>query len=415
MVSSIPIGAPDAPYQGLSWISNPVAEWLILEAMHEPDSEGFVGGLSERLLSHGIPLWRVVVGARALHPQLFGRTIMWERGCHCTTERERPHGVERSDEYLANPVRLIHQGIGAFRRKLEGADAVLDFPLLPELKADGATDYVIMPLKTSGAVPDFISWTTDRPGGFTTEQLSLLYDLLPLIALVSELFATRRTERDLLSVYLGSDAAQRVLAGEIRRGAGTTIRAVLWYCDLNGFTALADRTPPDELIVILDDYFEAMARPVEARGGEVLKFIGDAILAVFRLDDTDDAVAAQHALAAATETTRAIDAINRQRAAEGADWLGSKIVLHAGEVMYGNVGAADRLDFTVIGPAVNQLTRVEPLSKVLGEAVIATAAFQELCGDGLVSRGEHRPAEGGPPIRVFVPAEPLQVMETAQR
>ena len=390
MATSIRLDAPDKPYQALAWASNADAEWLILDAWHLPDTQTLLGELCRRLHAHGMPIWRVVLSARAMHPQLFGRTITWERGCDCTTERERFHGIESTPEYLESPVRVIYEGAGALRRRLEGADAVLDFPILAELKAQGATDYVIMPLETRAGGRNFISWVTDKPGGFSAECLSILYDLLPAIALVSELFATRRMGRDLLNVYLGKDAANKVLDGEIRRGTGTSMPAVLMYCDLAGFTSLSDNTPGEALIALLDDYYEAMARPVEARNGEVLKFIGDAMLAVFRIDGAHAQSAATLALEAAIEATKAIDALNRRRAQEGRDWLASKIVLHAGDVIYGNVGAADRLDFTVIGPAVNALSRVEPYCELLNEPLLATGSFAALAPDQLASRGQHR-------------------------
>jgi len=263
MATSIRLDAPNKPYQSLAWVSDADAEWLILEAWHLPDTQTLLAALCRRLYARGMPIWRVVMSARAMHPQLFGRTITWDRGCDCTIERERFHGIESTPEYLESPVRAIYEGAGALRRRLEGDDATLDFPILKELKAQGATDYVIMPLDTRAGPRNFISWVTDVPGGFSADCLSTLYDLLPPIALISELFATRRMGRDLLNVYLGKDAAQKVLAGEIRRGTGTSMPVVLMYCDLAGFTALSDHTPGEALIELLNDYYEAMARPVE--------------------------------------------------------------------------------------------------------------------------------------------------------
>jgi adenylate cyclase len=410
MATSIRLDASDKPYQAFAWASNPDAEWLILEAWHLPDTQALLGELCRRLLGHGMPIWRVVLSARAMHPQLFGRTITWERGCDCTIERERFHGIESSPEYLESPVRVIYEGAGALRRRLEGDDAVLDFPILKELKAQGATDYVIMPLETRAGGRNFISWDTDQPGGFSAECLSLLYDLLPAIAVVSELFATRRMGRDLLNVYLGKDAAQKVLAGEIRRGKGTNMPAVLMYCDLAGFTSLSDHTPGEAIIALLDDYYEAMARPVEARGGEVLKFIGDAMLAVFKVEGQGAETAASAAFEAALEATKAIDGLNRIRAQAGEDWLASKIVLHAGDVMYGNVGAADRLDFTVIGPAVNALSRIEPYCESLDEPLLTTGSFAKLVPGPLVSRGRHRLEDVREAAELFAPRESLDLL-----
>lgn len=395
----------DAPRKSLHWCSDPIAEWMIVRGLHYPSGEVFLSELCRHLVAAGIPLWRVVANYRALHPQVFGRTIAWERGCDCTTVQERYHGIEKSPEYLNSPVKAIHDGAGAVRRRLEGDDAVLDYPILAELKAQGATDYVIMPVLYSTGRVNFISWTTDEPGGFSREHLERLNDLLPVIALLGELMGTRRVGRDLLNVYLGKDAARRVLSGEIKRGTGRTIRAVLWHCDLEGFTALSDRTSPDELITLLDDYFDSMAGPVEARGGEVLKFIGDAILAMFWLESQDPCDVAAHALDAAVEATRNLAALNARRSEAGQEPLSAKIALHVGDVMYGNVGAADRLDFTVIGPAVNLLARVEPLCADLREPVLATADFARLCPGRMASRGLHHLKGLSEPAEVFALAE----------
>jgi adenylate cyclase len=314
---------------------------------------------------------------------------MWQRGCDCVTTSERAHGIEASPAYLNSPVRHIREGGGALRRRLEGPDAVVDFPVLEELKALGANDYLILPLRRDGARSSFISLATDRPGGFSAGHLAAIEGLAPVIALISELFSARRMTDDLLTVYLGHDAARRVLEGAIRRGTGEAIRAVLWTCDLNGFTALSDATEPAELIGLLDRYFEAMADPVEAKGGEILKFIGDAILAIFRPKEGGEAEAARLALEAAEEALANLAALNQARQAEGKAALVTKIALHVGDMVYGNVGAADRLDFTVIGPAVNTVARVQAQCGILGEPVLATREFARLLPGALIARGAH--------------------------
>lgn len=342
-----------------------------------------------RLVEAGLPLLRVVIGVRALHPQVYGRQTTWERGCDCVTHVEREHGVEATATYLKSPVRLIRSGGGPLRRRLEGPDAALDFPVLEELKALGATDYLILPLRRDGERSSFISLATDRPGGFTAAHVLAIEGLAPVLALVTELLSAQRMARDLLNVYLGQEAAKRVLQGDIRRGTGEAIRAVLWNCDLKGFTTLSDTTPPAELIALLDSYFEAMARPVEARGGEVLKFIGDGILAIFRPGAEGDAGAAGQALAAAEEALANLATLNAGRRSSGKAPLMTKIALHIGEMVFGNVGATDRLDFTVIGPAVNAVARVQGRCGDLDEPVLATERFAALVPGCLVSRGFH--------------------------
>ena len=352
-------------------------------------ADEFMREACHRLCDAGLPLLRVSIGVRALHPQVYGRQTMWQRGCDCISNVERQHGIEDSPAYLLSPVRHIREGGGSMRRRLEGPDAQIDFPVLEELKALGATDYLILPLRRDGGRSSYVSLATDRPGGFTSAHVLAIEGLVPILALVTELLSARRMTRDLLNVYLGQEAAERVLEGDIRRGTGEEIRAVLWNCDLKGFTALSDVTPPTELIALLDAYFDAMARPVEARGGEVLKFIGDGILAIFRPGADGEVGAAKLALAATDEALANMVALNDARRARGLTPLATKIALHVGEMVYGNVGATDRLDFTVIGPAVNTVARVQSRCGDLDEPVLATARFAALAPERLVSRGLH--------------------------
>ncbi len=374
-----------------------LALWFVdaaLAASAEPDHRSAVDRLFRdlcgRLNGLGFGLLRAVIGVRALHPLVYGRQIVWERGCDCVSTIERQYGIETSPAYLHSPVRHVREGGGPLRRRLVGDDAVLDFPILQELKAEGATDYVILPLRRDGPRTSFVSLATDRPSGFSDEQIEGIERLAPFIALGVELFSAKRMTGDLLAVYLGADAARRVLDGAIRRGTGQLIRAVLWHCDIKGFTALSDVTPAAELIALLDAYFEAMARPVEEKGGEVLKFIGDGVLAIFRTDQAGEAPAVARALEAAVAALANLDRLNLARQAAGQQPLVTKIALHVGEMVYGNVGAADRLDFTVIGPAVNTVARVQALCGELAEPVLATRDFARLAPADMVSRGWHR-------------------------
>jgi len=373
-----------------------LSAWLVAEALkacREPGERGatdrLVHALCRRLVEHGMRLHRVVLGVRAMHPQLYGRQTIWQRGCDCVTTIDREFGIESSPIYLDSPVRRVRADGAPLRRRLIGPEARLDFPVLGELRAEGATDYFITPLGPGGEHAGYLSFTTDQPGGFRDADLALIEAIVPVLALAVELFAARRMADDLLAVYLGRDAARRVIDGEIRRGTGQLIRAVLWHCDLKGFTALSDVTPPAELIALLDGYFEAMARPVEEQGGEVLKFIGDGILAIFRIDPDNEAGAVGRALEATGAGLANLAALNQARRAAGRKPLASKIALHLGEMMYGNVGAANRLDFTVIGPAVNTVARVQALCGPLEEPVLATAEVARLAPGRMASRGAH--------------------------
>jgi adenylate cyclase len=350
--------------------------------------------LCERLADSGVPLFRASGALPTLHPQHFTRGLTWVRG-EGASETAREHGLLQTAAYRDSPVFLIHQGAAAIRRRLDRPETVLDFPILHELKALGATDYVVLPLRFTRGRPSFISWATDRPGGFAAGELALLSDLMPLIALRFEIEAGRQMMRDLLATYLGANAAGKVLAGTVQRAQGEVIRAAVWFCDLRGFTAMADRMAPRDLIATLDDFLECMARPVQERGGEVLKFIGDGMLAIFRIEGADSAQACRTALAAAFEARERLHVLNQGRALEGGVPLRAGIALHLGEVVYGNIGAKDRLDFTVIGRAVNEVARIEASCAKLGRSLIASAAFAEgccgfeTCPARLVSLGPH--------------------------
>lgn len=239
---------------------------------------------------------------------------------------------------------------------------------------------------SGGAEPDnaagrnvsFISFATDRAGGFRPDELSYLMELMPLVALRLELEAARRMTRDLLTTYLGHGPAKRVLQGNFMRGRGYEVEAAIWLCDLRGFTAYSDRNTAQDVVATLDSYFDAMAAPIQAHDGEILKFIGDGLLAIFRIDDQlgrARADACRRALAAARDAFAGLNELNQGRALEGAPPLRVGLGLHLGKVMFGNIGASDRLDFTVIGRAVNEVARLEAQTKVLDRPLVASAAF----------------------------------------
>ncbi len=392
-----------------SWSTSPIASWLVEHGGRRCSAEALVDELCRRLVAAGVPLFRVSVGFRSMHPQLFAHNIRWVRGAGAT-EIRRPHGIEDTAHYRNSPVALIHQGQPAFRRRLDQDPDASRYPVLQELRAEGGTDFLALGLPFSTGQINYVSWCTDAAGGFTDEQLAILTDLMPLIAQRLELEAAHSASETLLATYIGGDAASRVLDGTIRRGQGATIRAAIWFCDLRDFTAMVDARPQAEIIATLDDYFECMARPILDEGGEVLKFIGDAMLAIFSIDDLGLAQCCPAALRAAVKGQEGLSLLNDQRRADGLAALEVDIALHLGEVMYGNIGAADRLDFTVIGPAVNEVTRVEGLCRSLGRKLLASAAFAHECscaGMELVSLGRHHLRGVAEPKEIFAPAECL--------
>lgn len=393
----------DEPHYHPNWSTHPVATWLVERAGRLTSRAAFLAALCEQLVAHDMPLFRVSMGVQSVHPEIFARNVRWQRGQSEVDEIDRPYAIRGGPEYLNSPVRLIHEGAGALRRRLEGDHPRLDFPLLVDLKAAGCTDYVIMPLTRSTGEPNYISWSTDRAGGFEIEELTILYDLLPLIALRVELTTSYDATSTLLTTYLGRAAAQRVLDGRVRRGQVESLRAAVFFSDLRGFTTAADRLPPEAVIDLLDDYMELVGRPIYEHGGEILKFIGDGILAIFSAEP-DAADACCRALTAARDAQLALKRTANGREAAGKPPLSVGIGLHFGDVQFGNIGARDRLDFTVIGRAVNEVERVEGLCKELSRPGLASAAFVAQLPDeapNLQSLGVHTLRGVAQPQEIF--------------
>jgi adenylate cyclase len=234
------------------------------------------------------------------------------------------------------------------------------------------------------------TWATDRPSGFTGAEIASLEEINPALAMVVETRAIRRITDNLLDTYLGPLAGRRVLAGQIRRAVGERLRAVIMITDMRGFTALSDRLPGDEVIELLDDYFDAIVTSVEARKGETLKFMGDGVLSIFpATDEGDFSEASAQALEAALTGLERLDMVNEARREADRTQVRCGIGLHVGEVNFGNVGAPARLDFTVIGPAVNLASRIEGLTKQLLRPILVSSAFARVCPRSLVSLGFH--------------------------
>jgi adenylate cyclase len=300
---------------------------------------------------------------------------------------------------------MLRHGIAERRYDLSLPEPAQEVPLFTEIRAAGMTEWLgrVFPfgelapqiggpeVERVGELALVCSVTTDRPGGFTTEHVADLGDLLPLFAVAAKATTMRVISHGLLAAYLGDDPASRVLAGTVMRGEVQGVEAVLYYADLRGFTAMADRLEGNDLIGLLDDCLDCMGRPVVARGGEILKFLGDGVLAIFRTDDGPRAACAK-ALDAACEALSLMDALQRSRRAAAKPTPGLDIALHVGHVHYGNVGVDARLDFTVIGRAVNEAARIELLCKELGRNLLLSRAFADASGTGsgrLVSLGRH--------------------------
>src|SRR6516162_4218270 len=379
--------------------------WAVRQGLLGTAAEELLAGFCRRLTDAGVPLWRSFVAMRTLHPQWGGYGYSWQREQDAIEpqqfgRRDGPAWLESPFAYL---LRQANTRTGAqepwlhLRRHLTGPDAQLDFPVLEKFAAEGGSDY-FAEIVRFGAEDDLshgtgvaYSFATDRRGGFHDDDLALLKAVLPALSLAMMSFAGHTIASSLLAAYLGEDAGRRVHSGEIERGSVESIRAVLWYADIRAFTALADTTQGTAVIELLDEIFETLTAALRRRGGEVLKFLGDGMLAIFPFEDVTREQVCRQALDAAAEAMRAIDRLNAARCDVGKPTAAVDLALHLGEVLYGNVGAVDRLDFTVIGPAVNEAARIEDLCEPLGRKVLVSAELAAAVGAscGLVPLGQH--------------------------
>jgi len=339
----------------------------------------------------GVAVDRGSLHARQLHPQFLGRTLYWCAQSDSVCEIGRAHGVQHSDTYLNSPLAEIDESGLPVRRRLTHLDPATDYPVLAELAAEGFTDYVMLPLPLAGRPRIGLSLATKQPAGFDDDRLARVQETVPALSAVFDLFEQRRTAALLLETYLGRDSGQRVLEGTIRRGEGEQLHAVILSADMRGFTAISQGRPLHDTIALLNQYFDAVGRPIESQGGEILKFIGDEVLAIFpcRAAPGEACGAADKALAAARDILDRLAALDLQPDGAGAP-LGASVAVHLGDVMYGNVGAANRLDFTVIGPAVNLVARLQELASRLDTPLVVSSELAEVARGSFRTLGRHR-------------------------
>jgi adenylate cyclase len=388
--------------------AQPVIGWLLAVRLMQQRSTLLFDGFLRQLKAVGVPVERSTLHLPQLHPQLRARTLLWEAEAGGAMEIPRVHGIEQSDFFLKSPVHPIFEGGPPIRRRLALPGCPLDFPITEEVAAQGFTDYTARPLPFSTRQINTLTLASRQPQGFSDLDIATVESAMPLFGLLMELRNAYRTSRTLMETYVGTRSGPRVLAGTIQRGNVERINAVLWTCDLRDFTELSTRLPMEEVIDLLNAYFEAMARPIDANGGEILKFIGDAILAVFPISEgrgVQSCGACAASMAAAREALAAAQSLADERRAAGKAPFRCGIALHVGDVMYGNIGAAGRLDFTVIGPAVNLVSRIEGLSRGLDLPLVFSADFAARWGGPARSLGRHSLKGLADLQEVFTPAD----------
>ncbi|MEM7022727.1 MAG: adenylate/guanylate cyclase domain-containing protein [Pseudomonadota bacterium] len=374
---------------------DPVRDWIAQQGLESDDFSELLGGFCERLVGVGVQLWRGHISLPMLHPSYVAVSYSWRDGQGVELD-QYPHRLSETDGWLRSPLRpLVEQRLPRMRCRLELDEGLDKYPFLAGLRDEGATDWLGRLIGFGGetqpaGIPGMVtSWTSKRSGGFTDAELDVLERLLPYFALAVYRIAVLQVAVDLMDAYVGAEPGKRILSGQIQQGTAQRLSAAIMIADLRGFTQLADRTPAEDLVAGLNDYLGAVTDAVQAQGGQVLKFLGDGLLAVFPMEDCSAEQACDAALAATEAALATNAAINRDRQSSDAPQLQLDVALHLGEVMYGNVGSKRRLDFTVIGPAVNEASRIESLCQSLGCHVVTSATFADACPRALRSLGQH--------------------------
>ncbi len=372
----------------------PLTDWLSRHAWLAPSASELTEQLAHAVARLDDGLMMLQVGIWTLHPQLVGTTYTWRRGCERIEVSHTPRGALQEEAYLKSPERFVSEGLGGVRQRLNAADPEFQFPVMQALRDAGGTDYVAMPLPFSDGQVHTLSLTSDDPGGFSVSLLGQVFEAVPVLSRMYEVHTTRANTRVLLDTYLGPRTGERVLNGLTQRGDGENINAVIWFCDLRSSTELADALPREAFLEQLNQFFDGVAGAVLDHGGEVLRFIGDAVLAIFPIPESSGPSSAGNvtqicytAIEAVHEAERRIAAVNQARQETQQPTIRFGVGLHVGEVTYGNIGTADRLEFTVIGAAANEAARIEGLCKSVGKSVLISDEFARFFPESLQSVG----------------------------
>jgi adenylate cyclase len=374
----------------------PVAEWLDDGARSAREPGDMLGQLCRRLVASSVSLYRVGVFVRTLHPNVAGRAFFWRDDREEVEVDSADHHWFGSEDHLKSPIHAVWSTDRETRRRLADPACPMDYPVLTDLRAEGATDYLAVPLRFLNGEVHVASFATRRPGGFTDAELDALHEVLPPFTRVAEIYAHMRKARTILDAYLGPNAGEKVLSGRIKRGDAEDIDAVIWFCDLRDSTRLADSMSRREFLALLNDYFECVLGPVLERQGEVLRFIGDAALAIFPVDGRP-AEACGKALAAAQEALARMEKLNQSRTRP----LRFGIGLHLGELTYGNIGTPSRIEFTVVGAAANEAARIESLCKHLDVDLLVSQRVAHALAAPWKSLGSHTLPGVGDKMELF--------------
>jgi len=385
------------------------AEWLMAQALKDADLEAVVRGCCERLHAAGVPIARVHFTFSMLHPLYRAVGYTWRPGQGLQVDAYRhTAGNTPPERWLRSPYyHLVKHGLDHLRRRLDTGGAS-EFPIFDELRQEGLTDYLAFTesFELGKAQGMLGSWSTDQRGGFTDGEIEALLGIQDSLAVACKMAARAGVAKSALSTYLGGKAGERVLSGLIKRGDGETTRAAIIWGDLRNSTAMAEQLGRQSYIDNLNGFFDATAGAVADAGGEILSFIGDGFLAIFPCERNhkETSEACKLALSAALEATHRMSETNRQRAVQDEAPLGYGLALHIGNVMFGNVGLAERLSFSVFGSTVNEAARLEALTKKFGSPIVASEEFTGYCGGAWEGLGSELLRGVNAPMAVFRPA-----------
>jgi adenylate cyclase len=377
-----------------------VLDWLDAGVPGATGPEDVLNRTCRGVVAAGLSLHRVAIFVRTLHPNVAGRGFFWRAAEEKVEVDSAEHGWFGTEEHLKSPIYAVWTANAEIRRRLADPACPLDFPVLADLRAEGVTDYVAVPLRFVSGDIHVATFATCRPGGFTEGEIAALRRLLPPFTRLTEIFGNMRKAQNILDAYLGPQAGAKVLAGRIKRGDSEDIEAVIWFCDLRESTALADSMSRREFLALLNQYFECVLGPVLERGGQVLRFIGDAALAIFPVDSRPhggESEACAKALAAAREALARKEKLNEARPRP----LRFGIGLHLGELTYGNIGTPERIEFTVVGAAANEAARIESLCKDLGVDLLVSERVARALPGAFRSLGRHTLRGVGDKMELF--------------
>jgi adenylate cyclase len=364
-----------------------VREWLIDGGRSAPVPGDMIDSLCRQLIAAGIPLFRVDFYIRTLHPDIFGRNFIWKPD-EPIQIGTADYDVLDSQQFLVSPIAIVSREGREVRARVDDPESAR-YPIVEDLRAEGVTDYIALPIRFIDGSAHTTSWTTKQEGGFTDEQVDALRSIMAPLSRLVEAINLRRVATTLLDVYVGNRAGEKILGGQIRRGHTESMNAAVWLSDLRGFTALSDRLPSETVVDILNNYFDHQVSAIKAHGGEVLKYMGDGLLAVFPIDEYvgDSPEVCARVLEAARETRASVEAM-QYKIGDTIERFRFGVALHVGPILYGNIGGGSRLDFTCIGPAINLAARLEKLTGRLRRTIVASEGFAGICSGGWSDLGE---------------------------